>query len=643
MLVFDQLKRGDRHLQVIACCVLLGLGVLVARLWYVQVVSSRQYQEDLETQSFRSVRLPAVRGKILDRNGVALAENQPRYNVDLYLEELSKLFQSAYTNDLAHTKAWRKQQGITKKLEASETSRIAFNARYRVVSNIVTQVSQIINQPLMVTEAQFRQHYDQRLALPMPIAENLSLEQVARFVERSVNISGVELEIQPMRTYPQKTAASHVLGYLQRDDSSLDDEESFFNYRLPDFRGRVGIEGNYDSELRGRAGSKSLLVNNLGYRQNENVWNQAQPGQNLILTIDSRIQKAAESALNSAGANTRGAVVVMDSRNGDLLAMVSAPAFDPNAFIPSISRAEYDKLDNPLLMPMVNRATYGAYPPGSIFKIIVALAALEAGTLNTNETLFNPGYFPLGRRHIRDTAPVGEYNFHRAFIKSSNTYFIHHGLKAGPRKIVEMGERFQLGESVNIMPRQESKGEFPTQADIAQSWFDGDTANLSIGQGPITVTPVQMAIMTAAVASGGKVFHPRLVMRTETQDTKEVTNEFVPGEVKQYLGVNPANLAIIREAMLSDVEDSDGTGWRAAVPGMRVCGKTGTAQITRGRKTIDYITWFVSYAPYDDPRYVVVVMVESGGSGGGTCAPVAQKIYQAIQKIENPAMERRTK
>ncbi len=634
MLIFDQLKRSDRHLQLIAVVVLMGMCALVGRLWYVQIVSSSQYQEDLENQSSRSVRLPAVRGKILDRNGVALAENRPRYNVELYLEELSRsrMFQTNYDAEVKKTTAALGRP----KLTLNEKSGIAKNSRYQLVSNIINQVSQIVQQPPSVDAEKFFKHYEQRLALPLTIATNLSPDQVARFVERAVNIPGVELELQPMRTYPHRTAAAHLLGYLQADTTSLEDEDSFFNYRLPDFKGVLGVEGRYDTELRGKAGSKSLLVNYLGYRQNENVFNQPQAGQNIVLTIDMRVQTAAENALRTVYANTRGAVVVLDVKTGDILAMVSAPSYDPNAFLPTISRAEYEKLIDEHLRPMVNRATHGAYPPGSIFKIVVALAALEAGELHPEETLYNPGEFWVGRHRVKDLAPPGTYDFKQAFIKSSNTYFIHHGLRIGPKKIIDMGDRFHLGDTMGVMPRQESRGEFPTMSDVETSWYDGNTANISIGQGPIAVTPMQMAVMTAAVANGGKVFWPRLVSRIERQETKEVVNEFEPAAVRNHLGVSAANLDIVRQAMLADVESS-GTGTRAFVSGMSVCGKTGTAQITKGRLTIDHITWFVSFAPYEDPRYAVVVMVEGGASGGGTCAPVAQRVYQELQKIENLA------
>jgi len=629
MLVFDQLKRGDRQLQVMSLCVLLGMGLLVAGLWQVQVVSHHKYTANLENQMFRSVRLPALRGKILDRRGQPLVENQPRYTVNLYLEELSKLFQNAYAADLK-----KRGEELGRKLTRPEKAELARESRFLVASNLAQTVAALIRQPATLSEAQFRAHYEQRLALPLPIASSLKPEQIARFVEKSASLPGVELEIQPVRSYPQGDLAAHILGYLHRDDSSAADEDAFFNYRLPDYRGEIGIEGAFDSELRGKAGGKSVLVNNLGYRQAENIWSATQPGRNITLTIDARIQKAAEAALRSGGAGLLGTAIVLDAQNGDVLASASAPSFEPSAWLNGVTREEWARLSDNTLRPMINRATQERYPPGSIFKIIVALAALEAGW-NTNEVVFNPGSFTIGRRHIHDTAPVGNHDFRSAFKYSSNCYFIRAGLRIGPRNIIAMSERFHLGERTGILPRQEVAGELPDLLEINANWFDGQTANISIGQGPITVTPLQMAVMTAAVANGGKVFWPRLVSKIQSPDpgAAEPPVEFPAGRLRSELGVQPHNLEIIRDAMLADVEEG-GTGKRAFVPGMNVCGKTGTAEVEHGSRVVRKDTWFVSFAPFENPRYVVVVMVEGGGSGGGTCAPIARQIYEAIQKLE---------
>jgi penicillin-binding protein 2 len=359
--------------------------------------------------------------------------------------------------------------------------------------------------------------------------------------------------------------------------------------------------------------------------------------------MDLDIQQAAERSLAAhQGADARAAVVVMDVRTGDMLAMVSSPAINPD-----YASNELARLNDPKLRPQINRATYENYAPGSIFKVVVALAALENG-LNTNATIYNPpspenpnhGYTMVGRRAIQDTAPPGPYDFRRAIIRSSNTYFITNGLRAGIENIVRMGRKFHLGERTGLPTRQETKGIFPGLDQVQRSdWHDGDTANLCIGQGDIAVTPVQIAVMISAVANGGKVLEPRLVERIEPQDpgTGEVPTVFPSGVVRDTLGVHPRSLKILQDAMLAETEDSEGTGQRAVVPGLRICGKTGTAQVMdEHNRLVDDTTWFASFGPYENPRYAVIVMVQSGASGGSTCAPIAHDIYEAILQNEKP-------
>jgi penicillin-binding protein 2 len=634
MLFFDQLKKSDPALRTLAWCAFAGMAILLAGLWYVQVVSYRQHAENQKAQSYRTVRIPAIRGKILDINAQSLAENKPIYNVNLYLEELRPLFKAE----------WRRSAPKTK-LKRTERFALEAQVRYRVVSNIVRHLSTVMQQPLYLDPVKFANHYRDQLALPLPIMTNLTPAQVARFQEQPSTLPGLDLDIQPTRTYPRGQTAAHLVGFLRRDDSSMKDEDAFFNFRLPDYKGQIGIEGAFDQILRGKAGVKSVLVNNLGYRQSETIWAPAEPGKNVVLTIDLNLQHAAEKALASAQPDVRGAAVVMDPNNGDILALVSLPSYDPNLFIPRINRIHWDILMDEDLKPTRSRATQENYAPGSIFKIVTAMACLERG-LDPNATIYNSRIIYIGRRPIKDTAPEGEYNFRRAFALSSNTYFITNGLKAGIESIVSIGQRLHLGERVQLPTWQDNGGIFPSMRRLKTGWVDGETANICIGQGEVAVTPLQMAIMTSAIANGGRVFWPRLVSRIEPQDilSGEPPTLVPQGRIRDQLGVSARTLRIIREAMLADVEDKDeGSGRLAAVPGFRVCGKTGTAQVTDARNNvIDHTTWFASYAPFENPRYVVIVMVESGKSGGLTCAPVAQKIYQAIQQYENQSNLRMT-
>jgi penicillin-binding protein 2 len=297
---------------------------------------------------------------------------------------------------------------------------------------------------------------------------------------------------------------------------------------------------------------------------------------------------------------------------------------------------------------MLNRATQGAYPPGSIFKLVTALACLEGGL--DPEAVFDVqpdprrpgnGAIFVGRRAIRDTARPGPYNFRRAFLRSSNAYFIHHGLLAGRDRLLEMGKRFFLGERIGLPLRQEARGFFPYPREVRWQWSEGNLANACIGQ-EITVTPLQMAMLTAAVANGGRMYWPRLVMRLEPPDPgpNAVPVEF-GSRVRGELRLDPRHLALVREAMLADTEEPEGTGFAAfherdrktrVLKALRIGGKTGTAEIEENGRTVEYITWFTSFAPYENPRWAVVAMVEGGGSGGGTCAPVVRQVYQALER-----------
>jgi penicillin-binding protein 2 len=661
MLIVDELKKNDPPLRLVAIVLLAGLCVLLARLWWVQVVSAHDYKQHLETQANRTVRIPALRGKILDREGRVLAENRPRYNLSLYLDDLHGEFKKEYNrlrpvkiaaNSPPFWKLWLGPRLVVTNyapLNKRESEALTRQARYNVANNLVAQMSRILQQPLALDPTNFDRACNKSPYVPYPILSNMNSTQIARFEENFTGGLGVNMDLQSARVYPSGTTAAHLLGYLQRFDESIDGENSVFNYRLPDYRGLVGIEGGFDAQLHGHAGTESVLINSQGYRQSENVWQPPEPGQNVVLTIDLDLQRAAEkSLLAHRGADARAAIVVMDVRNGDVLAMVSSPAINPD-----FSANDPVRLGDTNLLVQHNRATQENSAPGSIFKPVIALAALENG-LDPNEKFYNPpnpedpahGYIKVGKT-IKDTAPPGDYNFRLAIMRSSNFYFVTVGLRTGIDKIIQIAEKFHFGERTGLPTRQETAGNLPSPDRIHTGWHDGDTANVSIGQGEIEVTPVQMAVAYSAIANGGKVLRPRLVERIEPQDpaTGEGATNFPSGVVRDKLGVHPRSLQILHDAMLAETEDAEGTGYNAFHEAgsslkIKVCGKTGTAQVQDQRNhTIGYNYWFASFAPYGNPKYAVVVTVQIPGGivgGGGTiCAPIAHDIYEAILKKEN--------
>ena len=672
MFVFDQLRSREIPIRVMTVFILCCMFLLVASLWRLQVASGNDFRERQQNQSIRAVRLPATRGHILDRHQQPLAKNRLQFDVHMYIDELRPLFYTHYMG-LKNGRLLRRAAQLELEKEA----------RYQVVSNLTMQVSLRLGQPLVLNKEKFHTHYYKRRYTPMTVMKDLSHVQVAQFVEQIHSIPGVDLSVNPVRTYPNGAMAFHTLGYLRRDDDPDSGSEMpfHFRYRLRDYIGVDGLEGVYDSLLRGEAGAKSIRVNNISYRTSEEVWAWPESGYDITLSLDRDIQLAAEAALQANGPETRGAVVVMEPYTGDLLALVSLPGFDSNKFISGFSREEITRLNDETLNRWLNRATGSggvAYPPGSIFKLISAVAYLQEGLLNAEDQVKNPGFFRNQSLYpnysLDDTAPAGDYDFIKAFKRSSNTYFVHYALtpdgqtdqwRQGKRVLLYWGNRFRLGQKTltNLAgglpsPIREGPGYFPTRDSKFKKknqfgnrirWAPGDVANLCIGQGEITVTPLQMAVMTSAVANGGKVLQPRLVTRVDSRQAfGQAQNQAIPdGIVLDDLNLKQKTVELMHDAMLADVDDPDGSGRAARVPGLAIYGKTGTAQImvptgkfhlqtgVRLFRT-DLITWFVSFAPIDSdkPSHVVVVMVESGQSGGSTCAPIAASIYRAIRDLE---------
>ena len=639
MLVVDQLRKGDRNLQVLAGIILAGLLLLLGGLAYVQILSRQRYQESQRHQTFRTVRLPAMRGHILDRHRQPLAENRPVFTIHAYLEELRLEFRKQYIRLKQDWRDSHADQGPnSRKIKILEEQ-----ARYQVVSNICYQISAGLGNPKTLKFETLANHYRLRRSLPFPLLNDLTEQEVARYMESVPRMPGIGLETEILRVYPQGTTAAHILGQLGRV-RKLDESEQnrSYTYVLPYYEGRTGLEKTFDTGLRGTPGVKAILIDNYRYRHAEEISLEPKPGNHLVLTIDLELQKTVERALRQkgpAGPKTRGAAVVIDTRNGDLLALASSPSFDPNLFIPGISHPEYDQLLDAYLLPLVNRATAGAYMPGSTFKIVVALAGLQAGIIDPEVEVHNPGYYQIsgaGRGgRFKDTAAVGDYDLTRALKRSSNTYFIHYGLMMGPELIVAMGQRLALGQRTGIPTYQEQSGLLSQPSEYKSAWYAGHTANISIGQGQVLATPLQLAVMTAAVANGGYVFKPRLVASWDSPQPRVKPKEFHPAKVISKLGVAAQHLDLVMKAMRADVGDSDGTGGKAEVAGMGICGKTGTAQVKENGRVKSLITWFVSFCSLNDPRYAVVVMVEDGLSGGQTCAPIARDIYLGLQKMES--------
>lgn len=661
MFVFDIFKDDGGRLRIVGAIMVLGMVVLLGGLWFVQVVFWNRFQSDLDKQSFRHVRTPAIRGAILDRNGVVLAGEEPRHTAVLYLEDLQGQFRD--TSDRMRKAFMKMHPEMTNskgKLSMPKKIReqIQTIADCAVVSNYVYRISASLGEPRLLNASVFRRHYESYPYVPFPIVPDLKPAQVAVLAEQWTGQPAIDVETDPVRHYPKdrltgNPLAANLIGYVLRRDP---EEDSRYSFDMPDFEGKSGIEIAYDDLLCGQPGDKSVLINNMNYRQREEIDTPNLPGKDIYLTIDANIQRVAEAALARAprirdsNGIVRGAVIVMDPRNGDILAIASAPSFDPNLYVKEHrTAAESAALADPKFKPQFNRAMSGFYPPGSIFKIITGFACLESG-LDPTAIYNSPGEWrppnERGGHVIKDEASAGPYDFVRAFYRSSNTYFIAEGIDH-IRKILEVAKRFHLGEKTAVSKTQEASGYIPGPEKVGPN-LGMSPADICIGQ-EITTTPLQVAGMISVIANGGTLYWPRVVSLSRSPDTGETEQIFAKGRVRDHIQINPQHLKLIRGAMLEDTEHQnlDGMGAGTAYPAFHdkdkhlstignfhVAAKTGTAEVKSPGSAFKRVTWVASYAPFEDPRYVVVVMVEDGDFGGTTCAPVAAQIYDTIYRLE---------
>ena len=617
-----------RRILHLAIAFLAGLLVLLGGLWRVQVASFEEYERYRRVQSTRTVGEAGVRGRILDRNGEVLAESRPEYGVALYLEEMRPRFQETY-------RRMRRQGGH----RSGDLRELQLLCRYLAASNVCHQVRSVLGREGALDRGALRAPLPAAALRPLPPGGGALRGGAGRFAEQGGRIAGVDLAAGLRRSYPRGSLAAHVLGYVRPEEPRPLERGVPLDYCHPDWTGRRGVEKSQDSLLRGRPGIRTVRIDNLMYRQEDRLWLPTEPGHDVTLTLDVRIQEAAEELLALHPEGTEAAVVAMDVRNGDVLALASVPSFDPNEFAGRLSVERLAELQDPARLPLVCRATQGIYPPGSIFKLATALAILEEGGVDPREIHRSPGHIRVGGRLIDDEAPPGAYGFVRALACSSNSYFVHHALEAGPGALARWGRALFLGRRTGMVAAEEEQpGSFPGPGRLASGWHPGDTANLAIGQGEIAVTPLQMAAMAAAVANGGVVWRPRIVAGYRPSPGAfpgAPFRAFPRGVERGRLPIRPRTLEVLHRAMLENVEGEEGTGRRARLAGLPIAGKTGTAQTGRRdgeREILD--AWFVSFAPADAPRYAVATLVADGVSGGSSCAPISREIHRLLHNLD---------
>lgn len=575
---------------------------LSVRLFYLQSIRYEQNLQSSDENRLRRVVLKAERGLIYDRNGKLLVGNRPSYQIAILPAEIRKMSPEA-------------KDSLFKRLIRLKD----FHGEAIFDSAVVDTMFQ---------RSGWRSHGTLR------ILEDASVEQVSIVEERSAEFSGVTTVVESRRSYPYGTLAAHLLGYTGEISDEQLEKPEFSRYSLGDRIGQKGLEKQYDEEFRGEDGVKFIEVDAYGREVGhiEGMHNvSAVSGYGMITTIDLDIQKAAEEALPDS---VRGAVVAIDPRNGEILAMVSSPRLDPNIF--SLKRRERNKgwakvaLDS--TRPLMNRAISGVYPPASPFKLVTAGAGLEHGLVrgHTHFPKSCTGGFTFGTRYQKCWGAHGNLDLVNALRLSCDVYFYQLGLMLGMERINEFGERFGLGHQLGIDIPGEKEGWLPDSASFnvrnkrnGWRWARGLILNLAIGQGQL-VTPLQEAVLAGAIATGKGVYRPHLMKELRDSDGN-VVGRYIPEKIFDGKMSEVTHEALLA-GMDSVVNHPGGTGRRAAVPGVRVGGKSGSAEWKKGEKTH---AWFVAVAPLYDPEIAVAVIQEAAGGGGAKSAPVCRKVMEA--------------
>ncbi|MCL6640267.1 MAG: penicillin-binding protein 2 [Candidatus Rokubacteria bacterium] len=584
----DRRDVGRQRVSAVAAVVLLAFLVIVGQLWYLQVLEGGHFLDASDKNRIRIRPVAAPRGLLYDRHGVPLVDNRPAFTLSL----------------------------IPRELPRDELTRDA----------VLGRVAALLRIPYHeLSEAIARVPADS--FLPVRVRRGLSLEDMARVEEWKLELPGVIVEVEPQRTYPSSRFAAHLLGYVRE---ASDEQLRHGRYRRGDMVGQTGLERLLDEYLRGRDGGERIEVDALGRPVRVIQHTDPHPGAQVVTTIDRRIQEAAEQAMEGRP----GAVVVMDPRSGDVLAMVSTPAFAIDQFTGTIERSAWLRLVQDPDHPLLNRVIQSQYAPGSIFKIVVAAAGLQEGTLAPGDRVHCDGEFRLGTWTFKDWKEEGHgtVDARGALAHSCNIFFYQAGLRIGGAAITRYARAFGFGQPTAIDLGSEKFGLVPgprARRRGSSGWQAGDIVNMAIGQGQVLVTPIQVARFMSAVANGGVLWKPRLVQRVERADRELLWSD--PGQVTGHVELAPAVWAFLRESLWAAVNDG-GTGAGARIPGLDVAGKTGTAQTianSRADRGQDH-AWFAAFAPARAPEVVVVVLVERGGKGGQVAAPVARKILNAI-------------
>jgi penicillin-binding protein 2 len=618
------------RLYLLTVLIISGFGTLLSQLHEFQIERKDEFQARVPGNRTVTIREPGIRGEITDRNGIALARNLRNYVVSFDLDEIVKSYNLSF-EEMPEIERLVQRDGFQRATKEKD------------IVKIVNQSTIVPLQQLGLAKnynaSALRSHYlTHRGLVPFTYRSDLTYEDFARIAERNLEFPGVMLGIRPQRQYPYGTLASHTLGYLkqwEKGDISLADKRTY-NHFIGDEKGIAGIEATMDNYLRGREGIKTVLKDEKGRTIGMLDYTKPGIGSKVILTIDARIQYLLENTLRRVG---RAAGVVMDVTTGEILAMASVPDYDPNAFIPSISPEKFKSYNSkPQLSPFTNRAIT-SFTPGSTMKIPTAIAGSIEG--KTNRPISCDGFVPYGDHNIgcwlwnKSRGRHGSLLLPEAIQKSCNPYFNKLANSIGWKAMVDGFTLVGIGKKTGIELPNEDPGILPG----SRAWraavpgavmTPALTAMLSIGQGDTMTSPLQLAAMVSAIANGGKYYKPRIVKKIIAENGTQQISDRPKLEVDLLAtGLKESDLALIRLGMWKAVNETGGTAGKVKIPNYEIAGKTGTAQtVDNGQKSNN--SWVVSFAPYDNPRYAVVIMAQAAGSGGGVCGPMVNMVYTGI-------------
>jgi len=635
-------RRGPRielRIYVVGFFILVALGAVVLRLWWVQVARGALYASKIAQNSEVTVRIPSVRGEIRDRNGIPLVQNRVSYDVDFYLPEMVRGFKERNDGEVPLIQYRGTEHGMPAKKTEPDI--------VQIVNSAVIPRLESLDLAKDYNASRLKLHFRNDTEIPFTYLEDIDFPTLAKFSEHDVGLPGVNVAVKPVRQYLYGALAAHLLGYVGMPVNVDQEEASHYKFYQPDVEGKSQIELAYDKYLRGTPGVRVMQRSVRGVIEGELRTIQPKPGDNVYLTIDARIQMIAEQALRQPLLG-RASVVVVDPNDGDILGMASIPSFDPNVFIPSVSPQDWKNLNTSPAIPLVDRAVSG-FPPGSTFKIVTALAGLTKGMANAHYTCtgsVNYGGRPFHCWVAAKGGSHGTLGLADAIKVSCDCFFYQYGNVAGIEAIDQIGSLLGFGQTYDIGLSDEKAGVMPGPEWMKEhypkeNWTSAYTANVSIGQGYVLASPLQLAMAYSTVANGGICYTPRLVRTVLNPDgtpaRDEEGNISVPdapkirGDLRKV--VKQADIDVVRRGLWKVVNEPGGTGAKGKIPGTVVAGKTGTAQSHEHGKD-ENIAWFACFAPFDHPKYVVVAMVQGGKHGGSVAGPIAQHILDQVLAMD---------